>query len=205
MSSNSSYDEYKQGCKAAEQRLFGSNVEAANAFFDDSDVSNDILSELNLDLCPDFNKMISILISRKQAVYVGGKEDVVLNRTKRRYLVLFDFDIPLAEKQREIQKYCRKCHADLALNERAYYFMDTTSFATRGNGILVTDRGFYFSKPPRIANPLLYQNITSMPCGSMNSMDIFYNGKNAKASLLYDQLLNHLLVFTCAFFKYGQF
>ena len=108
------------------------------------------------------------------------------------------------QREREIQKYCKQCHVNLSQGEIPYYFMDTTNFCTKANGIVVTNYGFYFSNP-RKENPLYYKNITLMSCGMLSCMDIYYNGKNAKVSLVCDEVLNNLLIFTCMYFKYGIF
>ena len=96
------------------------------------------------------------------------------------------------------------CHLQLKAGERPYYFLDTTSFCTRKSGIVATNYGFYLSRPQK-DNPLLYKSITAMRGGMLQSMDIFYKGKNAKVNLPAVEQINNFLVLTCMYFKYGKF
>ena len=108
------------------------------------------------------------------------------------------------QKEKEIERYCKLCHVQLKPGEKPYYFLDTTNFCTRKSGIVATNYGFYLSNPKKM-NPLYYENITSMRCGMLNSMDIFYNGEDAKVDLPPVEQINNMLVFTCMYFKYGTF
>lgn len=195
-------NQYREKCQNNKERFFGSKLDDAEAFLDKTDVYDRIFCSVEEQLSDDFNKTLAFLLERTWMK--NGKESPILGNNQRRHLVLFNFDLTLMQREKEIQKYCKQCHVNLKQGEIPYYFMDTTSFCTKGNGIVATNYGFYLSNP-RNENPLFYKNITSMPCGMMDSMDIYYNGKNAKVSLVSDEVLNNFLIFTCMYFKYGIF
>lgn len=181
--------------------FWGANQEAAEKFLEKTNVYDRIYIQVEDQMTSDFSKMLSIL--RSLTILRNAKEVNLFSGNVKNHLTLFPFDFTLNQREKQIKQYCAKCHVQLQQGEVPYYFLDTTSFCTKAHGIVATNYGLYLSDP-RKDNPLLYQNITAMPCGMMDSMEIIYSGKNAKVKLPCDELLNNFLIFTCMYFKYGQ-
>ena len=181
--------------------FWGANQEAAEKFLEKTNVCDQIYIRVEDQMTPDFSKMLSIL--RSLTILRNAKEVNLFSGNVKNHLTFFPFDFTLNQREKQIKQYCAKCHVQLQQGEVPYYFLDTTSFCTKAHGIVATNYGLYLSDP-RKDNPLLYQNITAMPCGMMDSMEIIYNGKNAKVKLPCDEVLNNFLIFTCMYFKYGQ-
>lgn len=181
--------------------FWGANQEVAKKFLEKTNVRDQIYIRVENQMTPDFSKMLSIL--RSLTILRNAKEVNLFSGNVKNHLTFFPFDFTLNQREKQIKQYCAKCHVQLQQGEVPYYFLDTTSFCTKAHGIVATNYGLYLSDP-RKDNPLLYQNITAMPCGMMDSMEIIYNGKNAKVKLPCDELLNNFLIFTCMYFKYGQ-
>lgn len=190
--------------KALQSNFWHEKQEEAEDFLFNSGVWDTLYREVDGRITPDFDYMISILNGERH-FYINGKEHgPIFQNNARRHLIFFAFDFSLMQKEKEIERYCKLCHVQLKPGEKPYYFLDTTNFCTRKSGIVATNYGFYLSNPKKM-NPLYYENITSMRCGMLNSMDIFYNGEDAKVDLPPVEQINNMLVFTCMYFKYGTF
>ena len=196
------FEDYDEKCKVMTSSFFGNNLEEAEKFLEASDVYDRFYSTVSDKIDSDFNKMLSV-IDEPRDLYKGDKE-LFFKKNSRRHVIVFEFDFSLMQKEREIKKYCELCHVNLRNGEIPYYFLDTTNFCSRKEGIVATNYGFYLSNP-KTDNPLLYRYITAMKEGMLDSMDIFYKNKNAKVKLVPESQLNDLLVFTCMYFKYGKF
>ena len=190
--------------QALKANFFGEKQDEAEEFLEASDIWDTLYREIEGRITPDFNYMLSILNGERHFFIQGEEHGPILLSNTRRHLILFEFDFSLIQKEKEIAKYCKLCHVQLKAGERPYYFLNTTSFCTRKSGIVATNYGFYLSRPQK-DNPLLYKSITAMRGGMLQSMDIFYKGKNAKVNLPAVEQINNFLVLTCMYFKYGKF
>lgn len=203
-----SFREYQENAKTKPQAFFGDKLYEARSFLFMSHIDDDIYNTVEDVLSPDFNEMIKHILDFRMFINEKGEEDGPLfNRRIRRHMVFFEFDSPsVLGKQEFIQQFCETCHANLIAGEEAFAFIDLTSTWTRNEGILVTNRGLYFSgacSVIRRGEPLLYEKIDRMVCDPI--LEVTYNGTVAKTKFPSNARINNFLIFACMYFKFGQF
>ena len=138
-------------------------------------------------------------------VFPGEAEKLPLGVYDLIFPNLYDSPSKLG-KQTFIRQFCDTCHAKLMPGEEAFAFIDITSTWTRREGILITNRGFYLSEScnaVRPGSPLLYERISRIVCDPV--MKIEYDGAIVKPKLPSNEKIRNFLIFSCMYFKFGQF
>ena len=202
------FREYQTNAEAKPQAFFGGRLYEARSFLFMSHIDDYIYNAVEDVLSPDFNEMIKHILDFRMFINEKGEEDGQLfdHRTRRR-MIFFEFDSPsLLGKQKFIQQFCGTCHANLLDEEEAYAFIDLTSTWTRSEGILITNRGLYFSGACNVirkGEPLLYEKIDRMVCDPV--LEVTYDGTSVKTKFPSNARINNFLIFACMYFKFGQF
>ena len=205
---DASFREYQKNAEEKPKAFFGSRLHEAEAFLSTSQIYDDVYCIVEDVLSPDFNDMIRHLLDFRTYIKDKGEEDGPLfDRRTRRRMIFFEFDSPSKlGKQTFIRQFCDTCHAKLMPGEEAFAFIDITSTWTRREGILITNRGFYLSEScnaVRPGSPLLYERISRIVCDPV--MKIEYDGAIVKPKLPSNEKIRNFLIFSCMYFKFGQF
>ena len=205
---DASFREYQKNAEEKPKAFFGSRLHEAEAFLSTSQIYDDVYCIVEDVLSPDFNDMIRHLLDFRTYINDKGEEDGPLfDRRTRRRMIFFEFDSPSKlGKQTFIRQFCDTCHAKLMPGEEAFAFIDITSTWTRREGILITNRGFYLSEScnaVRPGSPLLYERISRIVCDPV--MKIEYDGAIVKPKLPSNEKIRNFLIFSCMYFKFGQF
>ena len=205
---DASFREYQKNAEEKPKAFFGSRLHEAEAFLSTSQIYDDVYCIVEDVLSPDFNDMIRHLLDFRTYINDKGEEDGPLfDRRTRRRMIFFEFDSPSKlGKQTFIRQFCDTCHAKLMPGEEAFAFIDITSTWTRREGILITNRGFYLSEScnaVRPGSPLLYERISRIVCDPV--MKIEYDGAIVKPKLPSNEKIRKFLIFSCMYFKFGQF
>lgn len=199
---------YQENVELKPKTFFGENLHEAEAFLSMSFIYDRIYDSVEDVLSPDFNAMIKHLLDYRTFINEKGEEDGSLfDHRARRRMIFFEFDSPSRlGKQTYIRQFCDICHARLAPSEKAFVFIDLTGTWTRSEGILITDRGLYFSGGCNVVKwgePLLYSKIDRITCDPV--MKIQYDSTSAKAKYPSNEIIKNFLIFACMYFKFGTF
>ena len=203
-----SFREYQKDAEEKPKKFFGNKLYEAKTFLSMSLIYDDVYCTVEDVLSPDFNDMIRHLLDFRMYINDKGEEDGPLfdHRTRRR-MIFFEFYSPSKlGKQNFIRQFCETCHAKLSPGEEAFAFIDLTSTWTRSEGILITNRGFYFSgtcNSVAPGSPLLYEKISRMVCDPV--MTVEYDGAKVRTKWPSNERINNFLIFACMYFKFGQF
>lgn len=203
-----SFRQYEKDTAEKPKAFFGVNLHEAKAFLSMSFIDDDVYCIVEDVLSTDFNDMIRHLLDFRSYINEKGEEDgPIFDHRARRRMIFFEFDSPSKlGKQNFVQQFCRTCHAKISPNEEAFAFIDTTSTWNRSAGILITNRGLYLSdscNAVRQGEPLLYEKIDRIVCDPVMQME--YDGKPLKIKVPSHEKIKNFLIFTCMYFKYGQF
>lgn len=183
--------------------FFGEDLTAAKIFLNRSNADDSLYYLVEDQLSPDFNDMIKILLDHRMFIVGGKPEGELFDRAARRYLRLFEFDIPtVLARQREIAQYFTLCKAKASEGERAYTFINRSCGTSKNGGLLITDRGLYSTLFPGFR--LDYEGIDVIRCGILDSLELVYRGKTLDLKLPHHNKVNAFLVLACMYFKYGK-